>query len=78
MPELPEVETVRLGLEPVLAGARLARVETRRAGLRFAFPEGFVQRLTGARIPCQNTAFTWPKPPFQFAQAVLITFHEPG
>ena len=50
MPELPEVETVRLGLSPVLTGARLARVEARRPGLRFAFPEGFVQRLTGARV----------------------------
>jgi formamidopyrimidine-DNA glycosylase len=50
MPELPEVETVRRGLAPVLEGACLARVEARRPDLRFAFPEGFVQRLTGARI----------------------------
>ena len=50
MPELPEVETVRRGLEPALAGARLVRVEARRPDLRFAFPDGFVQRLTGARI----------------------------
>jgi len=50
MPELPEVETVRRGLEPALKGARLARVEARRADLRFPFPEGFVQRLTGATV----------------------------
>lgn len=50
MPELPEVETVRRGLAPVLAGQRLARVEARRPDLRFPFPEGFVQRLAGARI----------------------------
>ncbi len=50
MPELPEVETVRRGLEPVLRGARLVRVEARRPDLRFPLPEGFVQRLTGARI----------------------------
>ncbi len=50
MPELPEVETVRRGLEPVLVGARLARVEARRPDLRFALPDGFVQRLTGARV----------------------------
>ncbi|MDB5453263.1 MAG: formamidopyrimidine-DNA glycosylase [Caulobacteraceae bacterium] len=50
MPELPEVETVRRGLEPALAGARLVRVEARRPDLRFALPDGFVQRLTGARI----------------------------
>lgn len=50
MPELPEVETVRQGLSPVLVGARLSRVEMRRPDLRFPFPDGFVQRLTGARI----------------------------
>lgn len=50
MPELPEVETVRRGLEPALAGARLSRVEARRPDLRFALPDGFVQRLTGAVI----------------------------
>jgi len=41
---------VRRGLAPVLAGARLARVEARRPDLRFPLPDGFVQRLTGARI----------------------------
>ncbi len=50
MPELPEVETVRRGLAPVLEGQRLERVELRRADLRFPFPEGFVQRLTGATV----------------------------
>lgn len=50
MPELPEVETVRRGLEPVLAGARLASVEARRPDLRFPLPAGFRQRLTGARV----------------------------
>ncbi|MBU2134671.1 MAG: DNA-formamidopyrimidine glycosylase, partial [Alphaproteobacteria bacterium] len=50
MPELPEVETVRRGLAPVLDGQRLTRVEARRPDLRFPFPEDFVQRLAGARI----------------------------
>ena len=50
MPELPEVETVRRGLAPVLEGHRLSRVEMRRPDLRFPFPEGFVQRLAGARV----------------------------
>ena len=54
MPELPEVETVRRGLEPVLVGARLTRVEARRPDLRFPFPEGFVQRLTGARVEAMD------------------------
>lgn len=50
MPELPEVETVRRGLEPVLSGAVIARVEQRRPDLRFPFPERFAERLTGRRI----------------------------
>ena len=50
MPELPEVETVVRGLRPCLEGRRLARVEQRRANLRFPFPENFVQRLEGRRV----------------------------
>jgi len=50
MPELPEVETVRLGLEPVLRGARFTRVEQRRRDLRFPLPERFAQRLTGRKV----------------------------
>lgn len=50
MPELPEVETVRRGLQPVLEGARLVKVEARRPDLRFPFPERFSQRLTGKTV----------------------------
>jgi formamidopyrimidine-DNA glycosylase len=50
MPELPEVETVRRGLEPALAGRRIARVTLRRADLRFSFPDRFAERLEGARV----------------------------
>ena len=50
MPELPEVETVRRGLAPVLVGKRFTRVETRRADLRFPFPERFAERLEGAAV----------------------------
>ena len=50
MPELPEVETTVRGLETVLKGRRLARVEPRRPDLRRAIPEDLGQRLTGARI----------------------------
>ncbi|MDB5446426.1 MAG: mutM [Phenylobacterium sp.] len=50
MPELPEVETVRGGLAPVLEGHRLARVEARRPDLRFPLPVNFVQQLTGATV----------------------------
>src|SRR5262245_9843992 len=47
MPELPEVETVRRGLAPVLEGARFAEVEARRGDLRFPLPKDFVKRIEG-------------------------------
>jgi formamidopyrimidine-DNA glycosylase len=50
MPELPEVETVRRGLTPAMLGARIDRVELRRADIRFPFPPAFAKRLTGQRI----------------------------
>ena len=50
MPELPEVETVRRGLQPALEGARLVRVEARRPDLRFPLPPRFAERLAGARV----------------------------
>jgi len=50
MPELPEVETVRRGLAPVLEGAVIKEAITRRAGLRQPFPKDFSARLEGNRI----------------------------
>jgi len=50
MPELPEVETVRAGLEPLLRGRRFQRVEQRRKDLRFPLPDRFVERLTGRKV----------------------------
>ncbi len=50
MPELPEVETVRRGLAPVMLGARIDKVVLRRADIRFPFPASFERRLTGRRI----------------------------
>ncbi len=50
MPELPEVETVRRGLAPVLVGSRIARLDARRPDLRFPLPERFGERLAGQDI----------------------------
>ena len=50
MPELPEVETVRRGLLPVMEGRRIERAEVRRPDLRWPFPERMAERLTGARV----------------------------
>ncbi|MGE7370087.1 bifunctional DNA-formamidopyrimidine glycosylase/DNA-(apurinic or apyrimidinic site) lyase [Neorhizobium sp. NPDC001467] len=50
MPELPEVETVRRGLAPVMEGGVITRLELRRPDLRFPFPERFEARVAGRRI----------------------------
>ena len=47
MPELPEVETVRRGLQPVMEGERIVKAEARRKDLRFPFQKDFVARLEG-------------------------------
>ncbi len=50
MPELPEVETVRRGLEAAMRGAQFSRVELRRRDLRFPFPKNFTAKLTGRKV----------------------------
>jgi formamidopyrimidine-DNA glycosylase len=50
MPELPEVETVRMGLAPVMEHHRFTKVVTRRGGLRVPFPPHLAERLTGRRV----------------------------
>lgn len=50
MPELPEVETVRSGLEPFLTGATINEVKLNRPDLRFPFPDNMVKRLEGQTI----------------------------
>ncbi len=50
MPELPEVETARRGIEPHLRGQCIARVDLRQTRLRFPVSRGLVKSLTGARI----------------------------
>lgn len=50
MPELPEVETVRTGLSPVMEGQVIAKATVNRPDLRWPFPDRMAERLTGARI----------------------------
>lgn len=50
MPELPEVETVRRGLAPVMEGAVIREAEVRRPDLRWPLPERMAERLTGRRV----------------------------
>ena len=50
MPELPEVETVRRGLQPVMEGSKIVKAEARRKDLRFPFQKDFVARLDGQTV----------------------------
>jgi formamidopyrimidine-DNA glycosylase len=50
MPELPEVETVRRGLQPAMEGARFTKVEVRQRRLRWPLPKDFEKRLTGQTV----------------------------
>ena len=50
MPELPEVETVRRGLEPAMEGARFDKVDVHRGDLRWPLPKDFAQRLRGKTV----------------------------
>lgn len=50
MPELPEVETVKAGIAPVMEGSVIARAEVNRPDLRWPFPERMAERLTGQRV----------------------------
>ena len=72
MPELPEVETVRRGLAPTLVGARFTRVEQRRPDLRFAFPDDFVARLTGARVLSLDRRGKYILAPLDTAETLIV------
>src|SRR3979411_3291205 len=50
MPELPEVETVRRGLQPAMEGSKILKAEARRKDLRFPFQKDFVSRLEGQTV----------------------------
>ncbi|RME38730.1 MAG: bifunctional DNA-formamidopyrimidine glycosylase/DNA-(apurinic or apyrimidinic site) lyase [Deltaproteobacteria bacterium] len=50
MPELPEVETTRLGLRPHLLGRRVEGLTVRQDRLRWPVPPGLNKLLVGARL----------------------------
>jgi formamidopyrimidine-DNA glycosylase len=50
MPELPEVETVRRGLQPAMEGSKIIKAEVRRKDLRFPFQKDFTARLDGQTV----------------------------
>jgi formamidopyrimidine-DNA glycosylase len=50
VPELPEVETVRRGLAPVMEGQRIVEAVLRRPDLRWPLPDRMAERLRGQRV----------------------------
>jgi len=50
MPELPEVETTRRGIEPYLVGARIHAITVRQKQLRWPVPDTLDRQLGGAKI----------------------------
>lgn len=50
MPEAPEIETIRLGLEPELTGRRIDKALARRPDLRRPLPQDFARRLEGRSV----------------------------
>src|ERR1044071_9430227 len=50
MPELPEVETVRRGLAPLVSDHRIVKATVRQPRLRWVIPKNFARYLQGRRI----------------------------
>ncbi|NNF97155.1 MAG: DNA-formamidopyrimidine glycosylase, partial [Halobacteria archaeon] len=50
MPELPEVETTRRGIEPHILGNTLSRVIVRNASLRWPVPRNLNRALAGLKV----------------------------
>ena len=75
MPELPEVETTRRGIEPHLRGRRIARVIVRHPVLRWPVPVNLPQLLEGqhiARVERRGKYLLLPFADQQRAQGTLL------
>jgi formamidopyrimidine-DNA glycosylase len=72
LPELPEVETVRRGLEPVLLGHAITGADVRRPDLRWPFPPRLAERLTGARIEALGRRSKYLLAPLDRGETLII------
>ncbi len=72
MPELPEVETTRRGLEPAMLGTSFTSVVQRRANLRFAFPDHFSNRLTGTKVTSLDRRAKYIVAPLSSGEALVM------
>ena len=72
MPELPEVETVKAGIAPVMEGHVIARAEVNRPDLRWPFPDRMSERLTGQRVLALHRRSKYILVDFDSAETLLI------
>ena len=72
MPELPEVETVRRGLTPVMEGQVIALATVNRDGLRWPFPPQMADRLTGATVTALRRRSKYILADLSTAETLLI------
>lgn len=71
MPELPEVETTRRGIEPHLRGRRIVAVIVRHAGLRWPVPANLPELLRGERIASVQRRAKYLLVPFAHGRLIL-------
>jgi formamidopyrimidine-DNA glycosylase len=72
MPELPEVETVRRVLEPVMTLARFDQVIVRRPDLRVPFPLDFTRRLIGQTVVAVHRRAKYLVAPLSSKETLLM------
>jgi formamidopyrimidine-DNA glycosylase len=72
MPELPEVETVRRGLLPVMEGQMITQALINRPDLRWPFPPRMAERLTGAQVTALRRRSKYILADLSTAETLLI------
>lgn len=72
MPELPEVETVRRGLAPVMSGATIVSMQANRPDLRFPLPERFSDRLVGQTVRSVDRRAKYLVAPLSSGEALIM------
>ena len=79
MPELPEVETVRRGLEKLVVGRRINRVEVgRERSVRRTSPEALIDGLTGTKILAANRRGKYLLLPLDSGDEVMVHLRMSG
>src|SRR4051812_11059414 len=75
MPELPEVETVRRGLEPAMTGKKITRVDTHREGLRVPFPANLKALIEGRKVSHLSRRAKYLLVHFEGKEGLILVIH---